>query len=364
MTHASSRRGIKLVEVAIIVVVLVVLVALLLPATESAREASRRAQCINNLKLIGLAMHSYHDANGCFPPSMLERPKGHLLTATAPVPGTNNADGNGTDFSWHVMILPYLENKELYEKLDVAKGFPYDGNPTRKAAAAMLAHWSAGLSNALPPFGCPSFAGSPWSGAPEYPKESTAISNYVALGATHLASLYRTETQPFGGPSHPNGTIYPGSHTTLHDFLLGDGSTNTVIVCETREQNYAAWIDGTTAAVVGLAPQTNPTFERRESQKYYSPADGVRTTINWGSDDPGDKKYYLAPGEHSGSQPWTFGPSSFHPGIVNHLFGGGNVASIQDTIDPAIYMNLITRDGNDPTGPCCEPCCDSTRLHD
>src|SRR5262249_50192721 len=74
-----------------------VLVALLLPAVQSAREAVRRAQCVNNLKQIALAMHNYESANGHFPRAVVDKDGKRLL-------------------SWRVAILPYLEQQGLYNR--------------------------------------------------------------------------------------------------------------------------------------------------------------------------------------------------------------------------------------------------------
>lgn len=74
-----------------------VLLALLLPAVQAAREAARRAQCANNLKQIGLALHNYHDVYGTFPPAYIP-------------------DENGQPkHSWRVLILPFLERQDLYQ---------------------------------------------------------------------------------------------------------------------------------------------------------------------------------------------------------------------------------------------------------
>src|SRR6187551_794481 len=97
---AVHRRAFTLVELLVVIAIIGVLVALLLPAVQSAREASRRIKCSNNLKQIGLAMHNYHDTHLAFP-------------AGARV--LNN-------LSWNVFILPHLEQQALYSQCDQGTG--------------------------------------------------------------------------------------------------------------------------------------------------------------------------------------------------------------------------------------------------
>jgi prepilin-type processing-associated H-X9-DG protein len=90
-----------------------VLTALLLPNVRFAREAARRSECANNLKQIALALHMYHDAHHALPPAY-----------------TVDADGKPLH-SWRTLILPYLEQKSLYDKIDLSK--PWD-DPANKEA--------------------------------------------------------------------------------------------------------------------------------------------------------------------------------------------------------------------------------------
>ena len=97
------RAGFTLIELLVVIAILGVLIALLLPAVQAAREAGRRAQCLNNLKQIGIAMNAYHDAIGAFP-------MGYLAEARYRNGGTDTAPG----WSWVSMILPQFEQGPLF----------------------------------------------------------------------------------------------------------------------------------------------------------------------------------------------------------------------------------------------------------
>ena len=325
MRRETGRRGLTLIELVVALAIIGILIALLLPAIQAAREAARRAQCSNNLKQIGLAMHNYHSALGSLPASAVVKGQ----TAAAPVPGSPRKDGVGAGFSWMVPILPFIEQVALYDMLDF-KGTPYDGSRSHKMVAQTY----------LSVYQCPSYAGPKFSLAPEYPANSQALSNYAGLGASHAASLYRTETEPIGGKNHPNGVLGPGTWVRVRDVT--DGTSNTLMVCETREEKYAAWFDGTTAAVVALAEQTSPKFEHDQ------PKPGVATSLNYGDAKAVPPKAYLPAASHSGKDDWVHGPSSRHPGVANHVMTDGSVHAMANSIDAGVYKALVTRAGGEP----------------
>src|SRR5262249_20686410 len=104
-----SRRAFTLIELLVVIAVIGILIALLLPAVQKVREAANRTSCTNNLKQIGLACPNYHDRNRCHPP-------GYTATvAYDPVdPGNSTSPGWG----WAAYLLPYLEQDNLYRKID------------------------------------------------------------------------------------------------------------------------------------------------------------------------------------------------------------------------------------------------------
>ncbi len=115
--RANVRPAFTLVELLVVIAIIGVLVALLLPAIQSAREAARRAQCTNQLKQLGLALHNYHDVHRTFPPSGLHNRDGHGASATSSSWGP----------SWIVMTLPFLEQEALYSQYDFSLTRARDG---------------------------------------------------------------------------------------------------------------------------------------------------------------------------------------------------------------------------------------------
>ena len=115
---SSSRpRGFTLIELLVVIAIIAVLISLLLPAVQSAREAARRAQCINNLKQIGLAFANYESANQVFPLGAMTG----VTSAANSGWGTSGANmqlaNNGV--SWVALTLPYLEQNNIFNSINV-----------------------------------------------------------------------------------------------------------------------------------------------------------------------------------------------------------------------------------------------------
>src|SRR6476620_10339595 len=97
-----TRSAFTLIELLVVIAIIAVLIALLLPAVQAAREAGRRAQCVNNLKQLGLALHNYHDTNGSFPIGL----------------SLNTTTGSTTNISHQTRLLPFMEQSTLFNSVN------------------------------------------------------------------------------------------------------------------------------------------------------------------------------------------------------------------------------------------------------
>src|SRR5262245_3368737 len=133
---SKQRQGFTLIELLVVIAIIAVLISLLVPAVQKVREAAGNTKCKNNLKQLGLACMSYHDAQGLFPPGGGRVGGGGGLSQT-----TDNG-------SWLVYLLPYVEQDNLLKQIDSAPG---------PAGRRILNAYTAGVLPAVVPFfRCPS----------------------------------------------------------------------------------------------------------------------------------------------------------------------------------------------------------------
>src|SRR2546421_8825645 len=106
-----ARLAFTLIELLVVIAIIAILIALLVPAVQKVREAANAAQCQNNLKQIGLALHNFHDRNKYLPAGYLSKDK------------PDGTDG-GPGWGWGTLILPEIEQGNLYQQIDLTKGMP------------------------------------------------------------------------------------------------------------------------------------------------------------------------------------------------------------------------------------------------
>jgi prepilin-type N-terminal cleavage/methylation domain-containing protein/prepilin-type processing-associated H-X9-DG protein len=228
MTH--GKRAFTLVELLVVIAIIGVLVALLLPAVQSAREASRRAQCSNNLRQLGLGMHNYAD------------------TYSGALPVGEYSWGWGT---WLVGMLPYIEQKNLYDRYQGFGGINASGGIDTNFAYSATINVPV-TSQTLKAYTCPSDNKVP-------PRGSITFHNYLA---NHGNTTYQRQatfgTMSNGQPNRFGGApfIYVGNSTATPQVVrqaeITDGLSNTLAFSETVKgqtsgldlRGFAWWSSG------------------------------------------------------------------------------------------------------------------------
>lgn len=229
------RRSFTLVELLVVITIIGILIALLLPAVQAAREAARRAQCQNNLKQIGLALHNYHSQHRIFPPS----------STWWPETGTNIETANNSNLraNWVVLILPFIEQQPLYEKFDLNKSFCDDSDSN---VGGVVKNNRLARSTPLSVMMCPSDGNSrsPFNGSGSSSTnrmgDGWARGNYAANAAlgfmtvtwhSGVSSAAFSSSQGWQSPT-TRGVM--GANTSLSIDEIRDGTSNTVLVAEIR----------------------------------------------------------------------------------------------------------------------------------
>ena len=307
MVTRTKERGFTLVELLVVIAIIGVLVALLLPAIQAAREAARRNSCQNKLKQLGIALQNHHDVEKNFPlATWLSQPyfrpgeETPIPQTTTPnlyltTPGNQSSgsqNGAQSGYSWMVALLPFIEQNTPYNQLaQASKKFRYPAFQMAGGPTGNGCRWNAypggGAGNAwwrhfstieLDEVICPSFAGEPQSGHPNYVQYSSGnqspaptpppnepwnviITNYKAVCATHFACMVEPNMtlatiQRLGMATVaelPNGVIVPPVTASSNGTKIGailDGTSKTIVLAETKEQRVSSWYDGSTAWLV------------------------------------------------------------------------------------------------------------------
>jgi prepilin-type N-terminal cleavage/methylation domain-containing protein/prepilin-type processing-associated H-X9-DG protein len=348
--NRASRRGFTLIELLVVIAIIAVLISLLLPAVQSAREAARRAQCVNNLKQIGLALHNYHGAAGSLP------------------------WGDGPwwiEWSAHTLLLPYIEQGPIYNAINFGDMFPFGlpsfviDHPVNTTAAY----------NVVSGFICPSDLDrlTTPDGHNNYMANSGSAPNCDYGGNAWAPSWNGPAAGPFIYSDRGHVVSFGGTHVTMAGIT--DGLSNTAAFSERVKAigsnffNNTAPFDTTKpTASLAVPPAVDNSLEG-SPQAYYQvciqtppvpDANGQDLALTnddnisgamWMSGQPALTRYIhvMTPNTwscRSGLQ-IAHVASSRHPGLVNVLFCDGSVKGIKSTVDRSAWWSLGSRNGGE-----------------
>ncbi len=329
------RRGFTLIELLVVIAIIGVLIGLLLPAVQTAREAARRAQCTNNLKQVGIAIHNYHSSWNCFPVGFL------YPEADQTAPGIP-----ALHYRWSVLaqLTPFLEQTNVYNALNM--------------------NWpiAAGGSGA--------YGAGPW-----------------VLFPANLTSR-QSVVQSFLCPSDNGQRVDPNSGPTNYAFCTGDGMNQGDVTGARgafvlgQPQSIATLTDGSSNTVggseqllglPGVADQGSPTPQPMDTRRAIARSASLPLTDatcqaagrgwrldkgnGWWDGDYRNTLYnhYLPPnakqfdclGPFVPHNPAWKAARSLHPGGVNALFCDGHVGFVKETIALTTWRGLSTRSGGE-----------------
>lgn len=319
MFPRSPRRGFTLIELLVVIAIIGVLIGLLLPAVQKVREAANRMKCANNLKQLGVALHNFHSTQGGFP----------------------KAGKLSNQLSWHVFILPFMEQDGLYRQFSFASG-PYDGAGATGPNKNIIA-----INNKVNMFLCPTSPVTQMVITPPSYWITTEEVNGVPPYTTHYYGIMGPKgTNPVSG--QPYLVDQSGADATHGGFARGGifmRDTNATSTAPGPEIGYSTTdiLDGTSnTLMVGERSWTNDVTGTR----YRSWVRGCDTApVCAGSRN-------IASGINTPSIA-TFNDIAFgsqHPGGCNFCFGDGSVRFISENINMSTYLSLASRDGGEVLG--------------
>jgi len=350
----KQRSGFTLIELLVVIAIIAVLIALLLPAVQSAREAARRSQCVNNLKQLGLAVHNYVSQVNVLPLQT-------MYPASADISW-------GWSYGWPLALLPNLEQSTMFNAFNFSTGL-FGNSPTPNFAS---------LGNTTVAYMTLSVLICPSDGTKRKPNDPYGPSNYVGNqgGPGTVAAMTGTIV--------PNGSFISGWGDAANFGPIGlenlrDGTSNTGLFSERllginggptiprassdfkrAVYNTAIggnWHSGQAGALTFVQgcqamPGTTNSINSAASGIYWvSSYPWHVAVLNYNHMGPPNSVSCQNPAtEYFGSWLTLVGPTgsappnSNHPGGVNMCFGDGSVRFVKDSVNLQTWWALGTRD--------------------
>lgn len=316
----TSLRGFTLVELLVVIAIIGVLIALLLPAVQAAREAARRAQCVNNLRQWALAMQSHHDAKGALPAS------GYTTT------GSDSGNRQG----WPPQLWPFIEQSAIAEQYDFDVSFYLAPNayPPGHPGASERDNAPAAIPISL--YYCPSDRGPAFY---DYDFHRIRGNYFVNWGPMvyQPPDPLPTFHAPFGFEDYRSRNRPLRSR--FNDFT--DGTGTTLVLSEERMHPRDESVDGRGDMLNDGGDNVFMTL--------YTP----NTTVpdaQWGWYCESTLEVPCTTAGGSGTRRQLYSSArSYHPGGVNAAFADGHVAFVSDSVASAYWQAIGTMDGQETT---------------
>lgn len=305
LNDRQNKHGFTLIELLVVIAIIAVLISLLIPAVQSAREAARRIQCVNNLKQLGLAIHNYHSVHERFP-----------MGSVGMNPVTGQAvQANGWRRPFCVAILPYLEQSAIYTSYNNDVGFNLAANAT--ARIVKINAWT-----------CPSDTTYLFNEGGTFP---TTVMDYKGnYGLNWGSGVYFVQ----GSGRSPFWLSFGASLAEITD-----GSSNTLAMMEMIQVPHASgqtppdrrariWNDDPgcyqLSTLIGPNSTSPDLGQCRNTPELHAPCTNTSNPLNS-----------------------SLGSRSRHPGGVNSLLCDGAVRFVKDSVNLPTWQALSTMRGGE-----------------
>jgi prepilin-type N-terminal cleavage/methylation domain-containing protein/prepilin-type processing-associated H-X9-DG protein len=365
----GARRGFTLIELLVVIAIIGVLIALLLPAVQAAREAARRAQCVNNLKQIGLATLNFESTYTYLPSDQVKlRVPDQNADAQSAIPDCAA--------SYLTQLLPYLEQMNVYNQINL--GLSAFNTANIPPSTGQHSGTNSAYMTVINAFICPSSPGpasinyynANWGpygnggGDSCTPGAPGGVPGVTNLNPPPVQNWGRTDYFPVVGLH--NACLQAAGMSSTYIGMVGDSTDSGTITnpAITGTIKLASITDGTSNTLIVSECGSKPIGYNGKRRMYFSEVngllvDGVIEPVSSGGGAWADQFTYSrlagAQGRENGIRGGTCMINctsnneiySFHTGGANALFADGSVHFLKDSLSVPIVAGMVTRAGGE-----------------